>query len=108
MNAGALRNQISIETKTISTDAYGGTVETWNDICAAWAAIEPLQGRELVSAQAVNAETTVKITMRYRSGMTTDKRIVHAGKYYNVLSVLDVENRHQQLICLCSEGLNEG
>jgi SPP1 family predicted phage head-tail adaptor len=108
MKAGSLRHQITIQTKTATTDAYGGPVDVWEDLETVWAAVEPLQGRELVTAQAVNAETTTRITIRYREGVTPANRIVFEGKYYNLLSVVDTDLKHREMIILASEGLNEG
>ena len=108
MEAGKLRNQIAIQAKTATTDSYGGPVESWSTFATVWASIEPLQGRELVNAQSVFAETTVKITMRYLSGVTTAHRITHGGKIYNIQSVLNTEMQNRELVLMASEGLNEG
>ena len=111
MRAGKLRHRIAIQAKTLTTDAYGGPVETWTDIpgmSSIPASVESLSGRELANAQTVNAETTTKITMRYLSGVIPANRIMFEGKFYNLQSVIDPELRHRELIILASEGLNEG
>jgi SPP1 family predicted phage head-tail adaptor len=95
----------------ITTDAYGGPVETWTDITgmsSVPASVEPLSGRELANAQTVNAETTTKITMRYMAGIIAANRITFEGKFYNLQSVIDRELKHRELIIMASEGLNEG
>jgi len=108
MRAGARRHKITIQTKTITTDAFGGPVETWATFATVWAAVEPLQGRELEKAQAIRAEISTKISMRYLVGLDTSDRITHGGKYYNILALIDPELRHRELIIMASEGLNEG
>ena len=108
MVAGTLRHTITIQKKTITTDSYGGTVETWTDVSRVAALMEPLQGRELATAQTVNAETTTRITIRYFAGLIPANRIIFEGKFYNIQSVVDVELRHREMIILASEGLNEG
>lgn len=109
MRAGKLRHRITIQRKSLTTDDYGGPVESWADVAANIpASIEPLSGRELVNAQAVNAEITTKITMRYLAGVTTADRITFEGKNYNLQSVADPEMRHRELIIMASVGLNEG
>lgn len=108
MNAGPLRHRVKIQAKTLTTDSYGGPVETWADFDTVWANIEPLQGNELVKAQAVRTETTHRITMRYLSGVTPAHRITYAGRYFNLLSVIDPELRGRELLIMASEGLNEG
>lgn len=108
MEAGKLRHQVTIQSKSETTDAFGGPVDTWADVATVWANVEPLQGRELVNAQTVNAETTTRITMRYLTGVIPANRIIFEGKFYNLQAVIDPELKHRELIIMASEGLNEG
>lgn len=109
MRAGKLRHRITLQAKTATTDAYGGPIEVWTDVATNIpASVEPLSGRELVNAQTVNAEITTRITMRYRAGVIAANRITFEGKFYNILSVIDEEMKHRQLVIMASEGLNEG
>jgi SPP1 family predicted phage head-tail adaptor len=108
MNAGTLRHQVTIQSKTATTDGYGGPVDIWADVVTVWANVESLQGRELATAQSVFAETTTRITMRYRAGVIPANRIIFEGKFYNLQSVVDPEMKHRELIIMASEGLNEG
>ncbi len=109
MKAGQLRHRVTIQAKAIGTDAYGGPTETWTDVPPdIWADVEPLHGRELTNAQAVFAETTTKITMRYRAGVIPANRIVFEGRHYNIQAIVDTDMRHRELVIMASEGLNEG
>lgn len=108
MRSGKLRHLVTVQRKSLTTDDYGGPVETWADVATARASVEPMQGRELASAQTVNDETTTRITMRYLIGVTTADRITFEGRYYNLQSVIDPELRHRELIIMASDGLNEG
>lgn len=109
MRAGALRHRITIQQKTIGTDAFGGPTETWADVCTVNASIEPLNGRELILAQSVNAETTERIRIRYRSGITAAMRIVFGARLFNITAPpINPEERNRELILMVSEGLNEG
>ena len=106
--AGALCRRITLQQRSATLDSWGQQVTTWSDLVTAWASIEPLEGRELVTAQALRAETTHKVTIRYRAGITTAMRIVYQGRIFNILSSLDDAMNHVMLQMLCSEGLNEG
>lgn len=108
MRSGKLRHRVTIQAKTLSTDAYGGPVEVWADVETVAASVEPLNGRELTNAQAVFAETTTRITMRYRAWVAAANRIVFDGKNYNIHGIIDPKMKHLQLIIMASEGLNEG
>lgn len=108
MNAGPLCHRVTVQAKTITTDAYGGPVETWTDVATVWASVEPLQGRELANAQATNAEITTRIRMRYLAGVSASNRIVFEGRYFNLTPPIDVEMKHIELVIMASEGLDEG
>ena len=108
MRAGKLHHRVTIQAKSLTVDDYGGAVETWADVASVAASVEPLQGRELASAQTVNAETTTRIGTRYLAGVIPSNRIIFEGKFYNIQSVVDPELRHRELIIMASEGLNEG
>lgn len=108
MRSGTLRHSIAIQAKVHSTDDYGGPVEVWVTKNSVRASVQPLGGRELVNAQAVDAETTVKIGIRYLEGLTPANRITFNGKTYNIQSIIDPDMRHRRLIIMAGEGLNEG
>lgn len=108
MEAGKLRHRVTIQSKTVAPDDYGGPVETWVDVATVPASVEPLQGRELANAQTVNTETTTRITMRYRADLLPSHRITFDGKYYNLHSIVDEELKHKSLVIMASQGLNEG
>ena len=86
----------------------GAPNTTVGTIATVWGAIEPLNGRELFAAQAINSEITARIRIRYRAGVTTAMQIEHEGKTYNILSVIDPELRHMELQLMTSEGLSGG
>ena len=112
MFAGRLRHKVDIEQLVAGSPnqtAEGAPDESWavylNDI---WASVEPLSGRELFSAQEHHSEVTVRVRVRYRTGITAKMRVVFESKNYNILYVLDPEERHRELQLLCTEGLNDG
>lgn len=108
MRGGDLRKRVTIQQRTTDQDDYGQQLNQWDDVARVWAGIEPLNGRELLAAAAVQAETTHTVTMRYRPGITPQLRINYNGRLFNILNVLDDNERHRTLTLLCSEGLNNG
>ena len=44
--------------------------------------------REFIAAQAVQSDVSVRITMRYRPGITSAMRLLHDGKVYGITGVL--------------------
>lgn len=109
MQAGRLRNKIDIEQLSAASPQQlntGEPDESWsvylNDI---WASVEPLSGRELFAAQEFHSEVTVRIRIRYRSGVNNRMRVVFGTKYYDIKAVIDPEERHREFHLLCSEGV---
>lgn len=107
MEAGQLRHQVTIQQRQTTQDEYGAQSTAWADVKTVWAAVEPLNGRELLSAQTVHSETDTRITVRYTS-ISTANRIVFEGVVYDILNVIDPEQRHKQLQMLCKSGADNG
>ena len=106
MRAGRMTRRLTLQYATDVRDAGGGNTRSW----AAGAVnrrgrIRPLSGTELYEAQQVEARATVEITVRYHSALTPAYRIVDrdSSKVYEVVHVLDPEERHHEMRCLCTE-----
>lgn len=103
MKIGDLRHRVALQKKEITEDELKQQSETWTDIATVWAAVEPLSGREYFAAEQVNTENSVKITIRYKKGITTDMRIVYDGKIFEVISILNPKERCVSLVLICRE-----
>lgn len=108
MRSGRLRHKVTVEQVTETIDEFGQAIKSWSTFAQPFAAIEPVSGREYFAAQQVDSEVTVKITMRYLSGLTTKMRISWGGKIYNIQSIIDPAERTAMQTLMCSEGLNDG
>lgn len=108
LRAGDLNRRITIQQRSSTPDSYGQQSGAWTDVVTCWAGIEPLTGRELLAAQAVNTENTHQVKLRYRTGITAAMRVVYQGRLFNILSVIDPDTAHVALHLLCSEGLTQG
>lgn len=109
MRAGLLRHRVTIQAPTPTDEPkFGGQTQAWVDVATVWAEIDPLSGRELFAAQAVQSESTVKITIRYRADLTTAMRLVAGGTVYDIHHVPPVRGKSNELTMLCSTGLTQG
>lgn len=70
---------------------------------AYWAYVKPTTGREYEEMQKIRAETTYNVNMRFIPGITHDMFIMHHGKKLSIESVLDLEERHKELMIVCAE-----
>ncbi|TGE31326.1 phage head closure protein [Desulfosporosinus sp. Sb-LF] len=104
MQAGQLRHKLDIETELNIRDTYGQTTHEWVVFLhGLWAAIEPLTGREYYAAQQVNAEISHRIKIRYKGGIKPKMRVKYGDRYFNILAVLDITERHREIHLMCTE-----
>ncbi len=103
MDAGRLDKRVTLRSKVVAQDAWGAPVETWSDVAIVWAAVEPLSGREFFAAAQVQAEQMQRITIRYRTGVTTAMRVAWAGRLFDITAVIDWRERHEALQLMCRE-----
>jgi len=65
--------------------------------------VSPMSGREYEESQKIRAETTYKISSRYFHGITTDMRILYDSREFEIISVLDLDERHEELRIIAVE-----
>lgn len=105
MRAGRLRHRVTIQSKTVTQNSYGEEVITWTDVDTVWASIEPLRGREFEELRRAGADLTTRIVMRYQAGIVPEMRATEGGHTYDILSVVNVEERDRELHLMCREVL---
>lgn len=105
MRAGLLRHRVTIQARSVVRDAAGGEAETWVDQPPpVWARVRPLNGRELLSANQIQAETTHEVTMRYRPGLTSAHRLLFGTRILHIAAPpANVDERGIELVMLCKE-----
>lgn len=111
MRAGRLRHRITLQINEPTADGYGGQTANWTStIRGIPAAIEPLNGRELIAAQAVQSDINVKISMRYMTGITAAMRLLDQdGTVYDIKAPpINVGGRNRELQIMAATGANNG
>ncbi|EIC82153.1 phage head closure protein [Serratia sp. M24T3] len=110
MQAGKLRHRIMLQKPANLRDPETGSViPGWEDVKKLWADVVPLSAREFIAAQAVQSEVTTRITLRKRSDVTNQHRIIFRGQVYNIQGVLpDPVSGLEYMTLPCSEGVNDG
>ncbi len=102
LSAGRLRHRIEIQDYEVSYDKYGQPIYAWTPWATVWASVEPLQGREFLAAMALQSQTTVRIRMRYRPGVTSVMRVLFGGRIYGIESVIEPQSRRHELQLMCT------
>lgn len=112
LNIGNMRSQVSVHRRHTDQDTAGQQSIVWDVVGTTWAFIDSLAGKELESAQAIRADDTHVIQLRYYPGLTEKDRFVYidpegAVRYFNITSVIDLEMRHLYMQCTAAEGITD-
>lgn len=59
--------------------------------------VSPMSGREYEESQKLRTETTYKISTRFFRNITPEMRIMYDGKEFEIVSVLDLNEKHEEL-----------
>lgn len=116
MNYQKMRHAVNIQQKSEVQDSVTGLdTETWTTIHQkVWCSIEPLSARDYIQSKANQSEVSVRVVMRYRSGLDGTMRFVgacgcHSGKIYNPVAPIEDPNSGIEWITFpCSQGVNQG
>ena len=106
MRIGKLRRRITIERVTETQDTDGAVLETWSTYATVQASIEPISGREYFAAQSTQADVTHRIGIRYLSGIVPKMRVNYNSRIFDILSVINVDERSRELQLMCRESID--
>ena len=67
------------------------------------ALVAPMSGREYEESQKLRAETTYKIATRFFRGIKPEHRILYDGREFDIVSVLDLGGKHEELQIVAAE-----
>ena len=100
IDPGKLRERVTVQIASGTTNTLGETVLTWGDSSAVWASVEGVSAREaLISGQ---QETTVshRVRLRYLPGLTSQHRFSWRSRTLEIVSLLEHGNRSEhEAIC---------
>lgn len=107
--AGRLRERVTIQADTKTTDNLGGVTSSWAAISGGtvWAEIRPLRGEERFTAQQIEPETTHQVTIRYStdvSAVGVGHRVLYGTRIFDIRAVINVREADETIELLCVEG----
>lgn len=108
MKAGTLSHRIEIQRPEEVQDPNTGAVDlVWTAYATQRAAhYYPLRVRERLAAAAVHSEQTGEFRVRYDAGITADMRVIHRGKQFAILGVMeDPDSGLEYMTLAVSEGV---
>ena len=100
IDAGKLRERVTVQIASGSTNTMGETVLAWTNSTAVWASVEGVSAREsLVNAQQEIA-VTHRVRLRYLPGLTQNMRFAWRSRTLEIVSLLEHGNRSEhEAIC---------
>jgi SPP1 family predicted phage head-tail adaptor len=110
---GELRNYITIEIPTYLPNNSGGATTTWSTFQSCWAKIEPKGLRQAFMADAPEKRVSHIVTLRWMDvnnvgtpavSLTNQMRVNWNGRFLQIHSFTDVEERERYQILDCIEG----
>lgn len=109
INAGDLRERITLQSPPTGRDSLGQRSGAWVDESTVWAAAWPLSSRELLAAGQIQSEVTVRFRIRYRAGVLPSWRVLWRGVPHAIVGdPIDVQGRQVVLDLMCTAGIRDG
>lgn len=106
--AGKFDRRITLQQKSVTRAGNGEEVVSWVAVAELWARVEPIRGREFFAAAEMHDATDHRVTIRYRTGVTRDMRVMWGEQPLDIVSVIDVNARRENLELMCISGVRNG
>lgn len=98
-----LNKRITLQHPTKSPDGMGGFTVAWTSAGEVWAAFWPISANEIIQSDKPTMTVTHRIRIRYRSVVKASWRVFYAGRYFNIVSIVDPNTAHVWLDLLVKE-----
>jgi SPP1 family predicted phage head-tail adaptor len=100
IDPGKLRERVTVQIASGTTNALGETVLTWNNSSAVWASVEGVSAREALISGQQETSVTHRLRLRYLPGLTQQMRFSWRSRTLEIASLLEHGNRSEhEAIC---------
>jgi len=103
MKIGELNKRITLMYQTKVPDGMGGFTVSWVTAAEIFGAIWPVSAKEVIEAAQPTMTVTHRIRIRYRANLKSSWRIKFANRYFNIVSIIDINMQHKFLDILMKE-----
>lgn len=107
-SAGLLDQRVTLQRRQSGVDSLGQASESWQNVATVWGRVEPIRGREFFSAAQQQSETSVRVTIRYRTDIDTACRVMWRDQAHDIMAVIDPLARKETLELMCAAGVRDG
>jgi len=99
MRSGKIaRNVVTFQKPVTTMDDTGDAVVTWVDFITRRSSKNVLKGYEYERLGQTQTAITTLFTLRFISGLEYSMRIFSDDKYYDIRKIVDIDNRHRELL----------
>ena len=95
LNPGSLRHQVVIQQATYSKGTSGADEPTWSTFCNAKAFFDSPRARKWFGSDRENVRKTYPVEMHWQAGIVETMRLLFNGRTFEILTAVDVEERHR-------------
>lgn len=100
MDAGVLRERVTVQQATESRNRLGESVLEWSTFAEVWASVQGVSAREYLLAGQQQVDISHSVKMRYLTGLSQKMRLSWRGRTLEIISILERDNRSiHELIC---------
>jgi SPP1 family predicted phage head-tail adaptor len=104
IDPGRMNRRIAIQTAgALVPDGGGGWTPGTPTSLETDAYVEPLQGDEQLQAMQTGMVRPHRFTIRYRPDVVSTQAIIYSGRTFDVKSVVDTDEAHDELVILADE-----
>jgi len=105
MGIGKFRHFITLQGKGTTRDSGGRISSGFSTIASVYANVVPKSGKEVYKQGKLIGSVTHEITIRYRTDITNASRISFNNKFFNIRSIINIDERDRYLKLMCEEGV---
>lgn len=87
IEAGKLRDRVTLQQKSVARDSYGAEIVTWTDVCTVWAEREPWHLRDRLVQRRLQGESVIGLRLRAPLDVSLGKRMLFAGAGYDIVDI---------------------
>lgn len=97
---GELRERVTVQVASGTTNALGETVLAWSNSSAVWASVEGVSAREALLAGQQETTISHRVRLRYLPGLNQQMRFSWRGRTLDIISLLEHNNRSEhEAVC---------
>jgi SPP1 family predicted phage head-tail adaptor len=104
-HSGELDRRITIQEFSESVDTYGQRVKSFSTLATVWSKVVERIGSESENGDMISSTKKVEFTIRFRTDINEEMRIVYNNEVYKILTIQndDARKAYLRLVCLWSD-----